>query len=165
MAKPQEIAFQKCRCFGGPISLVHFSGKAFTFVSRVRLEGWVMPVCLVSFGQTAGLGLQRAVLLVVHGFEPLVACVLAGETECQVTKPTIGSGAMPVLDVGGNLGDIAGVQALRGLALFLVPALAVDADQHLSAALACVVDMPVVAAARLKGDVVDGQVIVRGGQI
>ncbi len=31
MAKPQEMAFQKCRCFGGPISLVHFSGKAFTF--------------------------------------------------------------------------------------------------------------------------------------
>ena len=124
-----------------------------------------MPVCLVSFGQTAGLGLQRVVLLVVHGFEPLVARVLTGEPKDQVAEPAVGGGAMPMLDVCRNLDDIAGVQTLRGLALFLVPALAVDADQHLSAALACVVDMPVVAAARLKGDVVDGQVIVRGGQI
>ena len=57
---------------------------------------------------------------------------------------------MPVLDVGGNLDDIAGVQALRGLALFLVPALAIDADQYLSAAFARVVNVPVVAAARFK---------------
>lgn len=120
---------------------------------------------LPCFWQTAGLDLQCAVLLVVHGFEPLVARVLTGEPKGQVAEPAVGGGAMPMLDVCRNLDDIAGVQALRGLALFLVPALAVDADQHLSAALACVVDMPVVAAARLKGDVVDGQVIVRGGQI
>ena len=165
MAKPQEIAFQKCRCFGGPISLVHFSGKVFTFVSRVRLEGWVMPVCLVSFGQTAGLCLQRVVLLVVHGFEPLVAGVFAREFKGQVAEPAVGCGSVPVLDVSRNLDDVSGVQTLCGLALFLIPALALNADQHLAAALACVVDMPVVAAARLKGDVVDGQVIVRGGQI
>ena len=103
------MAFEKCRCFGGPISLVHFSGKVFTFVSRVRLEGWVMPVCLVSFGQTAGLGLQRAVLLVVHGFEPLVARVLTGEPKGQVAEPAVGGDAMSVLDVGRNLDDIAGV--------------------------------------------------------
>lgn len=39
MAKPQEMAFEKCRCFGGPISLVHFSGKAFTFVVRGARQG------------------------------------------------------------------------------------------------------------------------------
>lgn len=27
LTKPQEIARQKCRCFGGPFPLVHFSGK------------------------------------------------------------------------------------------------------------------------------------------
>ena len=25
--KPQEIAAEKCRCFGGPILLAHFAGK------------------------------------------------------------------------------------------------------------------------------------------
>jgi len=32
--KLQETAPEKCRCFGGSILLVHFSGKAFTFDSQ-----------------------------------------------------------------------------------------------------------------------------------
>ena len=71
---------------------------------------------------------------------------------------------MPVLDVSRNLDDVSGVQTLCGLALFLIPALALNADQHLAAALACVVDVPVIAATRLKRNVVDGQVIIGIGE-
>lgn len=38
-----------------------------------------------------------------------------------------------MLDVCRDLDDVAGVQALCGLAFFLVPALALDADQYLAA--------------------------------
>ena len=71
---------------------------------------------------------------------------------------------MPVLDVCRDLDDVAGMQALCRLALFLIPALALNADQHLAAALARVVDVPVVATARLKRDVADGQVIIGIGE-
>ena len=60
---------------------------------------------------------------------------------------------MPVLDVRRNHDDAALVQADRRLALFLIPAFACGAEQQLTAARSRVMDVPVVAAARLKGDV------------
>ena len=60
---------------------------------------------------------------------------------------------MPMLDVRGNLHHVAGAQALGGLALFLVPAFAIHADEHLPAAFARMMDMPIVTTARLEGHV------------
>ena len=90
--------------------------------------------------------LQRVILRVADGLAPLVAAFLAGNLNCDMAEPTVGLCAVPVLDVRGDGDDIAGGQALRGLALLLIPALAVDADEQLSAAALCVVDVPVVAA-------------------
>ena len=48
---------------------------------------------------------------------------------------------------------VPGVRLTAGFALLLIPALAGGADQQLTAAAFGVVDMPVVPAARLKGDI------------
>ena len=73
---------------------------------------------------------------------------------------------MPVLHPHGDVHAVAGAQFHGGLAPFLVIAPSGHAQQDLSAALAGVVDVPVVAAARLKGHIEDPY-LLRGhrGQI
>src|SRR5699024_5526378 len=68
-------------------------------------------------------------------------------------EPAVGRRAVPVLDLGRDYHRIAGREGLRRLAPRLIPAAAGGAEQDLPAAFAGVVDVPVVAAARLKGDV------------
>lgn len=60
---------------------------------------------------------------------------------------------MPVFDLGRNVYNIAGDEQLRGLARFLIVASSCHADKNLPAAGFRVVDVPVVAAAGLKGNV------------
>ena len=60
-----------------------------------------------------------------------------------------------MLDVRRNLHNIADRKAPRRLAFLLIPSLARDADEDLPAALLCMMDVPVVAAARLEGHVVN----------
>ncbi len=74
-----------------------------------------------------------------------------------MTEPAAGLCTVPVLDVCGNGDDIAGHEALGRLALLLIPALAVDADEDLPAAALGMVYVPVIAAARLEGDVCEEQ--------
>ena len=108
--------------------------------------------------------LQRVILCVADRLAPLVAAVLAGNLNGDMAEPAVGLCAVPVLDIRRNGDDIADAQTLRGLALLLIPALAVDADEQLSAAALRVVDVPVVAAARLKGDVCKKDGLLRIGQ-
>ena len=68
-------------------------------------------------------------------------------------EPAVRRGAVPVLHLSGDVHHVAGLQRPGGLALLLIPAAAGHADQNLAAAALCVVDVPVVAAARLEGDV------------
>lgn len=81
----------------------------------------------------ADLRFQCVVRLIIHGLEPLVGAVLAREAKGQVAEPAACLGAVPVLDVRGDLHDVAGRKALGGLVLFLVPALALNADKNLAA--------------------------------
>lgn len=69
---------------------------------------------------------------------------------CKVLKVGVAGGTMPVLHTLGNVDDIAGMEADGRFAPLLVDAFAADADEHLVDA---VVDVPVVATARLEGDV------------
>ena len=96
---------------------------------------------------------QAGVFLVGDGLAPLVAGVLAGHLEGHVGEPAVFGCAVPVLDLGGDDHRVAGGQRLGRLAPFLVPAAAGGAQQDLPAAFGRVMDVPVVAAARLKGDV------------
>ena len=68
---------------------------------------------------------------------------------------------MPVLHVRRNVDDCAGEDLDGGLALLLIPAAACDTDQHLSTAFRRAVDMPVVAATRLKRYIGDGNLFRR----
>ena len=97
--------------------------------------------------------LQLPIRLIRDRLAPFVLAVFAGDFNGDVAEPAVGLSAVPVLDVGGDHDDAALLQADGGLALFLIPALACGADQQLAAALGGVVDVPVVAAARLKGNV------------
>ena len=70
-----------------------------------------------------------------------------------MAEPGIGAGAVPVLDISGDDNDVAGFEFLDGFALLLVVALAGDTEKSLTAAFGSLMNVPVVAAARLKGDV------------
>ena len=101
-------------------------------------------------GLCAGRSAETAVLLVIHGFEPLVGRVLAGDFHGQVGKPAVLCGAVPVLHTDGDVDHVACLESTGGLAPLLIPAAAADAQQDLAAALGRVVDVPVVAAAGSK---------------
>jgi len=92
---------------------------------------------------------------VVDRLEPLVGGVLARDPERDVGEPGVGLGAVPVLDAGAREHDDARRERDGVPALLLVPAGAGRADEDLAAAAGGVVDVPVVAAARGEGDVVD----------
>ena len=78
--------------------------------------------------------LQRVILCVADRLAPLVAAVLAGNLNGDMAEPAVGLRTVPVLDIRRNGDDIADAQTLRGLALLLIPALAVNTDEQLSAA-------------------------------
>lgn len=95
---------------------------------------------------------------------PLVLAILAGNLHGDMAEPAVLLRSVPVLDVGGDHHNTALVQADGGLAFLLVPALASRANQELTAPFVRMVDMPVVAASRLKGHVGGEQAAFRIGQ-
>ena len=107
---------------------------------------------------------QFGVLFVGNGLAPFVAAIFAGNFHSNVAEPAVGLGTVPVLDVGRDGDHGAGGQADGRFAFFLVPAFACGANQQLAAALGRVVDMPVVAAAGLKGNVGQKQASFGVGQ-
>ena len=52
--------------------------------------------------------LQFLILLVAHGFQPLVGRALAGDFHRNVGEPAVLLRAVPVLDLGRNDDDVAG---------------------------------------------------------
>ena len=70
-------------------------------------------------------------------------------------EPAVGSCAVPVLDLCGNVDHGAGRHLDGFHAPLLIVASSADADQHLAARFFGVMDVPVVAAARLKSHVED----------
>lgn len=65
-------------------------------------------------------------------------------------KFIVGSGAVPVLDPGRNIDCVSGIKLPRGFSPLLIISSPRGDEQYLTA---FAVDMPVVAAGRLKGDV------------
>ena len=94
---------------------------------------------------------QLVVHFVSHWFKPLVAgtllhILMVGE----MLEPSVFGSSVPVLRFCGNGDDGAGSHLNGFLAPLLIPAAPGDADEHLHR---FVVDVPVVATARLEGDV------------
>ena len=129
------------------------------FISDIRCRRAVRPspANLLSL-------VELTVFFVRNGFEPLVGSVLAGNLECKMGEPAIGRRPVPVLDIGRDRDDRTGLEADSGPPLLLLPALAGRADQELASAGRGVMDVPVVAAARLKGDVCKKDGLLRIGQ-
>ena len=101
-----------------------------------------------------------------HRLTPLVRGALTRHFHCQMREPAIGCSTVPVLDLRGNVHHIARMQLLRSFAPFLIVAPACHADKDLPTALCGMVDVPVVPAARLKGDIVNANLCGgQGGQI
>ena len=91
-------------------------------------------------GQACSL-LQLAVLLIGDGLAPLVGALGAGHLDGEVGEPAVRGSTVPVLDLGGDVDAVAGVQFHGGLALLLVVAAAGHADEDLAAAGLCVMDV------------------------
>ena len=89
---------------------------------------------------------QFAVHSVGNRFQPLVGAVLAGHLQGQVREPAVGRGAVPVLHLRRDIDHVSRAQRPGLLAPLLIPAPAGHAQKDLTAALAGVVDVPVVAA-------------------
>ena len=68
-------------------------------------------------------------------------------------KPAVSSRTVPVLYIGRYVDNVSREHLYGRFAFFLIPAFAGNADQHLSAAFGCMVDMPVVPAAWLESDI------------
>ena len=130
----------------------------------LRQAGIPDPPASTPRGASGAACRRPAVLLLLHRLQPFVGAALARHLNRQVGKPTVGGGAVPMLDPGGNVRKIAGQKTLRGLAPFLKEALPGDADQDLTASPIGVMNVPIVAAARLKGDVTDADLLLRKGR-
>lgn len=72
--------------------------------------------------------------------------MLTGNLHGDMAEPAILFRTVPVLDIGGNHYDAALMQTDSGLAFFLIPAFTSRADQELTAAFVCMMNMPVIAA-------------------
>ena len=100
-------------------------------------------------------------MFIIHRLQPLVGSTFLDVLVIgQMLHPAIGGGSVPVLHPFGD-GNYNTRFQFHGLfAPFLIPAAAGHANQYLDL---LVVDMPVVAAAELEGDIVDATAYI--GQI
>lgn len=113
----------------------------------------MVSVGIPGAGSGPGPSRRSAVLGLVDGLEPLVPGPLAGDGYGQVGEPAVRGGPVPVLDAGGDLHDVAGMELPDLASPLLVAPLAGDADEDLPSAGRRRVDVPVVATSRLERDV------------
>lgn len=99
--------------------------------------------------------LESGVICIRDGFAPFVGSAFAGDFDGDMAKAAILGCAVPVLDIGWDSNDVAGLETAGGLTLFLIPAFAVGTEKDLAAAGGRMMNMPVIATTRLEGDVDD----------
>lgn len=107
---------------------------------------------------------QRIIMPRIDRFQPFGRGFFTGTFHRQMAEPAVRLRAVPMLDVGRNRHHISWLQAAGRLVLFLIPALTVYADEQPTAAVLCTMDVPVVAAAGLKGYVGNKERLFRLGQ-
>lgn len=107
--------------------------------------------------------MKGIVLSIGDRLQPFVRGVLARDLERKMGEPAVGRRTVPMLYAGRDVDDRTGQNLHGRFALLLIPPAAGYADEHLAAALRRMVDVPVVAAARLEGDVGDLHLLLRKG--
>ena len=100
------------------------------------------------------------IIVITYWLKPLVGSILACNLEGKVGKPTVGSSSVPVLHIGGNVDDCSRENLLRRLSLLLIPASTRHTDKHLSSALGCMMNVPIVAATRFEGNIGNGNLLI-----
>src|SRR5699024_9417478 len=95
--------------------------------------------------------IKGTILLVGYRFQPLVGTTFCRNFNGDMGKPFVPCRTVPVLNLRGNVYHVPGMELSGRLLPFLIPALAIGAQQNLPALM---VDMPVVAALRFKGYIV-----------
>ena len=108
--------------------------------------------------------LQPIIFFISHFLAPFVGELGTGGVEGHVAEPGVFLRAVPVAGIGGDFYHITGRKAPGGLALLLIPAFAIYADEDLAAAFLGVMDVPMVAATGLEGNIADGQGIAGLGE-
>ena len=88
-------------------------------------------------------------------FEPFIAGLFSGNFDRQMGEPGIRSGAVPVFHPGRDIDDGSGRHQDRIFAPFLIITASADADEHLPASAFRQMNVPVIAASGLKGDIVN----------
>ena len=74
--------------------------------------------------------LELVILFVGDWFEPLVRALLTRDLECQMRKPTVGRGPVPMLYACGDMYHRAGQDLDGGFALLLIPSAARNAYKN-----------------------------------
>ena len=107
--------------------------------------------------------LQCVVLFVADRLQPFVAVAGLGVGVVgEVLHPAVLGGSVPMFHALGHGDGNARFQLHSGFAPFLIPAATAHADQHLHCTM---VNMPVVAAARLEADVAESACGVEDGEV
>ena len=110
-----------------------------------------VPVQILTFA--VSLLFEISILLIIDRLAPFGFGTLSGDLLSDMLEPAVLCRPVPVLDVCRNIDHIPGMQLSRFFAPLLIPAASIDADQQLSAALVSVMNVPVVAAARLESHI------------
>ena len=77
---------------------------------------------------------KRQVHVIGDSFQPFVVSFFAGHLDRQMGKPAVRRRAVPVLHAGRNNDHVAWIERTGWLSPFLIPALAINTQQELSAA-------------------------------
>ena len=94
------------------------------------------------------------IVLIPHGFAPFRSGFLSGNFNRKVLEPCVLRSSVPVLYLGWYVHYVSGMKLAGLFAVFLIPSASRYANQHLTAAVFRVMNVPVVAAGRLKRYVV-----------
>ena len=93
------------------------------------------------------------IMIIGYRLTPFGFSFFAGDFDGQMLEPAVAGCAVPVLDACRDVHHVAGMQFLGFLAFLLIPATTADTDQHLAAAFGAVMNVPVVPAAWLEGNI------------
>ena len=96
---------------------------------------------------------KRLVFLFLHRFKPFIMAIDSRHLEGKVGEPFVLACPMPMFDSRGDVDDIARMEFPGWLSPFLVIALPIGHEQYLPPAFLGSMDVPVVSAPRLEGDV------------
>ena len=89
---------------------------------------------------------QASILFVTDCLTPFIGAALARNFDCQMREPLIWSSSMPVFHFRRNVNAVSRFHLNRFFAFFLIISASCYTYQNLSAALFCMMDMPVVSA-------------------